>query len=155
MRSILTVDAPTQKVVGIRRTGHYEEIGSMIGELASFIEADGITVIGPPAFICHEESLEAVQAAAEAGTADIEVAFPIEGEAKGSSEHLVYELPGAKMARIIHMGPYRELPDTYQELFRWLAENHLTITGRVREVYINDPQTTEEDLLVTWIYAPI
>jgi len=155
MRSILTVDAPTQKVIGIRRTGRYEEIGPMIMELVSLIEENKITVIGPPAFICHEESLEAVQAAAEAGNADIEIAFPITGEAEGSGDIRVYELPGGKMARIIHMGPYRELPDTYQELFRWLEDNHLTITGPVREVYINDPETTEEDLLVTWIYAPI
>jgi len=155
MRSILTVDAPSHKVIGIRRKGRYEEIGSMIQDLSSFIEEHKITVIGPPAFICHEESLEAVQAAAESGSADIEVAFPIEGEGEGSGDIRVYELPGGKMARIIHMGPYRELPDTYEELFRWLGDNHLTITGPVREVYINDPQTTEEDLLVTWIYAPI
>ncbi len=155
MRSILTVDAPTQKILGIRRTGRYEDIGSMIQELASFIEEHKITVIGPPAYICHEDSMDAVKAAAEAGSADIEVAFPIEGEGKGSGDIHFYELPGGKMVRIIHMGPYRELPDTYQELFRWLGDNHLTITGPMREVYINDPKTTEEDLLVTWIYAPI
>ncbi len=155
MRSILTVDAPTQKVLGIRRTGRYEEIGPMIKELSSFIEREKITVIGPPAYICHEESLKAVHAAAEAGNADIEVAFPFEGEGKGRGDISAYELPGGKMARIIHMGPYRELPETYQELFKWLGDNHLTITGPVREVYINNPETTEEDLLVTWIYAPI
>lgn len=155
MRSILIVDAPPHKVVGIRRTGRYEEIGSMIMELASFIEEHTITVIGPPAYICHEDSMDAVQAAAEAGTADIEVAFPVEGDVKGSGDIRVYELPGGKMVRIIHMGPYHEMTDTYQELFRWLGDNHLTITGPVREVYINDPKTTEEDLLVTWIYAPI
>ena len=155
MRSLLTVDAPTQKVIGIRRTGRYEEIGPMIMELASFIEEHKITVIGPPAFICHEESLDAVKTAAKSGTADIEVAFPIEGDARGIRDISVYELPGGKMVRIIHMGPYRELPDTYQELFRWLGDNHLVITGPVREVYINDPKTTDEDLLVTWIYAPI
>lgn len=155
MRSILTIDAPTQKVIGIRRTGRYEEIGPMIKELASFIEEHKITVIGPPAFICHEESPDAVQSAADAGSADIEVVFPIEGEGKGSGDIRIYDLPGGQMVRIIHMGPYRELPDTYQELFRWLGDNHLVITGPVREVYINDPKTTEEDLLVTWIYAPI
>ena len=153
--SILKVDVTSQKVMGLRRTGRYEEIGSMIKEVFSCISERRVSIIGPPAYICHEETLEEVQQAAESGNADLEVAFPIEGDAEGCGEVFVYELSGGKMARIIHMGPYRESIDTYHELFEYLAKNGLAVNGPIREVYINDPMTTEEDLLVTWIYAPI
>ncbi|KUG19546.1 bacterial transcription activator, effector binding protein [hydrocarbon metagenome] len=149
------MDVAPQKVVGLRRAGRYEEIGPMLGEVMAYIQARGITVIGPPAFICHEQTPGDAQRANEAGNADLEVVFPIEGDAEGSGEIGVYELPGGRMARIIHMGPYRECEGAYSELFAWLAENKLTVTGPIREVYINDPHTTAEDLLVTWIYAPI
>lgn len=155
MRLILTVDVAPQKVVSLRRTGDYAEIGSMIREVASYINKQHIEVIGPPAYICHEEIPDAVQQAAKAGNADIEVVFPVVGEVVDHGDMTVYELPGGEMARIIHMGPYRELTETYNELFDWLDKNNLHVTGPVREVYINDPETTEEDILVTWIYAPV
>jgi effector-binding domain-containing protein len=155
MRSIITVDVAPQKVIGLRRTGRYEDSGEMIREVFVCIREQGISVTGPPAYICHEESVAEVHKAQELGNADIEVVFPVEGDAKGCGDITVYELPGGKMARIIHMGPYPESVDTYNELFAWFKKNNYTLSGPIREVYINDPKTTEEDLLVTWIYAPI
>jgi len=155
MRLIIEVEGAPQKVLGLRRTGSYDEIGPMIKEIASYIKEKGITPLGPPAYICHEMSMEAVQTAAETGSADIEVVFPVDVEVEGMAEIQAYDLPGGRMVRIIHMGAYRDSKDTYNELFAWLAENNLSINGPIREVYMNDPETNEEDLLVTWIYAPV
>ena len=155
MRSIITVDVAPQKVIGLRRTGRYEDSGEMIREVFVCIREQGISVTGPPAYICHEESVAEVHKAQELGNADIEVVFPVEGDAKGCGDITVYDLIGGKMARIIHMGPYPESVDTYNELFAWFKKNNYTLSGPIREVYINDPKTTEEDILVTWIYAPI
>lgn len=155
MRSIITVDVAPQKVIGLRRTGKYEEIGPIICEIFEYIQERNITVAGPPAYICHEESVVDVHKAQEMDNADIEVVFPIVGDAEGCGEISIYDLSGGRMARIIHMGAYRESVETYNELFTWLEANKHILSGLIREVYINDPRTTEEDLLVTWIYAPI
>ncbi|MBR1368306.1 hypothetical protein RJ53_01855 [Methanocalculus chunghsingensis] len=155
MRLIIEVEGAPQKVLGLRRTGSYDEIGPMIKEIASYIQEKGITPLGPPAYICHEMTLEAVQAAAGTGSADIEVVFPVDDGIEGMGDIQAYELPGGRMVRIIHMGAYRDSGETYTELYNWLAENNLSVNGPIREVYMNDPETTEEDLLVTWIYAPV
>lgn len=155
MRLILTVDVADQRVIGLRRKVPYLKIQEMIREIAEYCTKQGITIIGPPAYICHETRQETAKQAAETGDSVREVVFPIEGEAEASGDLSVYEIPGGKMARIIHMGPYRDRHDTYQELFAWLAKNDLELNGPVREVYINDPAVTDEDILVTWIYAPI
>jgi len=155
MRLIIEVEGAPQKVLGLRRTGSYDEIGPMIKEIASYIQEKGFTPLGPPAYICHEMTMEAVQTAAENGLADIEVVFPVDDGIEGRDEIQAYDLPGGRMVRIIHMGAYRDSGETYNELFTWLAEKNLSVTGPIREVYMNDPETTEEDLLVTWIYAPV
>ncbi|MDN7025193.1 transcriptional regulator [Methanoculleus sp. FWC-SCC1] len=155
MKNVAVVDVLPQQVIGIRRRGRYEEIAPMIMELAEFATRRDIEITAPPAFLCHEESPEAAMQAAEAGNADLEVVFPVAGAVEGDGEIRVYELPGGTMARIIHMGPYRDCGEAYEELFAWLAANKKDIIAPLREVYVNDPCETPEDDLVTWIYAPI
>ncbi|RXE57220.1 hypothetical protein ABH15_03675 [Methanoculleus taiwanensis] len=155
MKNVAVVDVLDQKVAGLRRNGRYEEIGSVLMELYRFVSEKGLLITGPPAFICHEQTHEEVREADSAGTADIEVVFPVEGDAAGESGIGVYELAGGTMARIIHMGAYRDCGEAYEELFAWIAANHKTIAGPLREVYVNNPAETPEDDLVTWIYAPI
>jgi AraC family transcriptional regulator len=39
---------------------------------------------------------------------------------KISSEEIqVYKLPGGKMAKIVHNGPYEECSQNYEKLFSW------------------------------------
>jgi len=37
----------------------------------------------------------------------------------------VYELPGGKMAKIVHKGSYAKCSPTYEKLFSWIAEKEL------------------------------
>jgi effector-binding domain-containing protein len=91
----------------------------------------------------------------EAGTANIEIAFPIKNDIMGTDEILCYELPGGTMAKIIHKGPYEKCNSTYEKLFEWIDKNKKIISGSLREVYLNDPSQVSEDEILTEIYAPI
>jgi AraC family transcriptional regulator len=80
---------------------------------------------------------------------------PILKRGKETEEISCYELPGAKMAKITHKGPYQEEKTTYEKLFAWLGKNNKAVTGPMRKIYLNDPhEVTQEELLIE-IYAPI
>lgn len=155
MHEVTIVEVAPLPVVGMRRKGKYEQIAVMIAELIHHITASGAEICGPPVYLWHEKSVEAACRADEAGTADIEVVWPVTGPVPSTAEIRQYILPGGKMARIMHEGPYQECESTYQHLFEWLAKKHLLITGPIREVYHNDPATVTPEQILTEILAPV
>jgi len=149
------MNVESQLVLGIRKTGPYKTIGIMIPELCQFAAQNGIQMIGPPMYICHETSVEEATKADKENKADVEVAIPILERGKETEEMTCYELPAAKMVKTLHNGPYREEGTTYEKLFAWLKANNKTIVGPIREIYLNDPHEVSEDNLLIEIYTPI
>jgi len=154
-KEISVVNVKPQLVLGMRKRGPYRNIAVMIPQICQFAVQNDIQLIGPPMYICHETSPEEAKEADQKGNADVEVAVPIAQRGKETDEIKCYELPGAKMAKIIHKGPYQEEPATYQKLFAWLEENNKTVVGPMREIYLNDPHEVPEEELLIEIYAPI
>ncbi|NYT05905.1 MAG: transcriptional regulator [Methanomicrobiales archaeon] len=155
MEDITIVDVPDRTVLGIRRTGHYRLIAELLCPLAEYAMGRGIPITGPPVFVMHENSPEEAMQADAAGTADVEVAFPVpEGTEPGPGMR-VYTLPGGRMARTVHKGPYEACEPTYLRLFAWLQERGLRITGPMREEYLNDPREVPPEEILTVIYAPV
>lgn len=155
MEEITVVEVQPQLVLGMRKRGPYGTIAMMIQELCEFAFALDIQMIGPPIFICHEMTPEQAMEADATGTADVEVAIPIAEKIEGPGEIKCYELPGGKMARTIHKGPYEECGPTYEKLFAWLAKNGKKIVAPTREMYLNDPHEVPLEEILTEIYAPI
>lgn len=157
MDEITIVDVPNQKVMGMRKKGRYKElIPGMLQQLFPYIMKHGNDVCsGAPMFICHETSVEEVMEADKMGTADVEVAVPISKDIEQTNDMKIYELPGGKMAKIIHKGPYDDMDKTYEKLYTWIAQNGKSIMGPTREVYINDPNEVGMEETLTEIYAPI
>ena len=152
---ISIVNVKPQLVLGMRKRGPYQNIAVMIPQICQFAAQNGIQMIGPPMFICHETSAEEAMKADKEGNADIEVAVPIAQRGKETKEITCYELPAAKMAKIIHKGPYQEETATYEKLFAWLEKNNKAIMGPMREIYLNDPHEVPQEELLIEIYAPI
>ena len=149
------VNVEPQLVLGMRKKGPYRLIGELIPQICMFATQNGIQMIGPPMYICHEPSAEEAVKADKEGTADVEVAVPILKRGKETDEITCYELPSAKMVKTLHKGPYQEETATYEKLFAWLEQNNMTITGPMREIYLNDPHEVPEEELLIEIYAPI
>ncbi|WP_091688650.1 GyrI-like domain-containing protein [Methanococcoides vulcani] len=155
MSDIGIVEVEPQLVIGMRKTGKYEQIAVMLPELFQYTFDKGIEITGGPIFVCHEAGEEEAMKADREGTADIEVAIPIANRVEDTEIVKCYELPGGKMVKTIHKGPYEECGPTYQELFAWIAEKGLNITGPTREVYLNDPAEVPPEEILTEIYAPV
>ena len=143
------VNVKPQLVLGKRKIGPYKLIGDLIPEICDYAAQNGIQMIGPPMYICHETSVEEATRADKEGNADVEVAIPILKRGKETDEITCYELPAAKMVKTLHKGPYREEGATYEKLFAWLKKNNKTIFGPMREIYVKDPHVvSEEELLI-------
>lgn len=155
MDEVSIVEVEAQTVLSMRKRGKYEEIPKMFAVVIPFVIENGLQIQGPPLFITREMSEEEALAADEAGNADLEVAVPISGKAEGTDEIKCCELPGGKMAKVLYKGPYKESKPAYEKLFAWLEENGKSITGPIRELYLNDPAQTAPEELLTEIYAPV
>lgn len=155
MEEISIIEMGPQLVAGITRKGPYTLIPELLMKVFCYLEENGFFPVGMPAFICHETSPEAVMEANENGTAKVEVVWPVAADVQGSGEIKVYELPGGKMARAVHRGPYETSETTYLKLFSWLEEKELCITGPIREIYPNDPRTVKPENILTEILVPV
>jgi AraC family transcriptional regulator len=155
MDEITLIDVPEQAVLGIRKTGHYRMIPELLAALAIHATEQGIPILGPPVFVMHEITPEDAMKADAEGTADVEVAFPVpEGTVPGPGMQ-VYTLPGGRMARTFHKGPYEACEPTYLRLYAWLDKEGLAITGPMRERYLNDPREVPPEEILTEILAPV
>ena len=157
MSEVTIVELSPQLVLGMRKIGAYREIPVMFQRICDFALSKNILLAAYPAFLRREITVEESQKADIEENADIEVVFPISRfvEIAGDDEIKVYELPGGKMAKIVHKGPYEECILTYEKLFSWIKENGKRIAGPVREFYLNDPKEVQPDEILTEIYAPL
>lgn len=155
MAEVEVVEVAPQTVIGVRARGPYPMIGELIGRVFRYAVENKLQMAGPPIYVAHETSEEEAKKAGAEGSADLEVTLPVAGEVQGTDEIKCYELPGGKMAKILHEGAYDKASESYNELFAWLEENGMQVTGYMREVYLNDPSTVPPSGLLTEIYAPI
>ncbi len=80
----------------------------------------------------------------------------------GESEVTVGEIPGAQALRFIHKGPYPKLMETYQQITEWMKDQGMLKSDAdwakympMWEEYMNDPDSTPEEELITHIYVPV
>jgi effector-binding domain-containing protein len=155
MDEITIVDVQPQLVAGMTKIGQYKLIAELLPKLYEYAGSKGAQFSGPPVFLCHEIAVDKVMEADKNGTANVEVAAPIVSNIPETDEIKCYTIPGGKMAKTVHKGPYAECGPTYEKLYKWIADQGKTISGPVREVYLNDPREVGEAEALTEIYAPI
>jgi effector-binding domain-containing protein len=155
MSEISIVEVKPQMVLGMRKKGKYEIIAQLIPQVCQYAVQKGVQIQGPPVFLCHERTVEEVMMADSEGTADVEVVVPVSQKVDETEEIKYYELPGGKMAKINHKGPYEDCGPTYERLYAWIEEKQISIIGPVREIYMNDPKEVPKKEILTEIYAPI
>ncbi len=149
--SIETIAA--KRVAFIRHVGPYQEIGPTFEQLCGWAGAKGL--IGPTAeFLCvgydDPDTTPADQIRADA-------AVTVDETVAGEGDVQIGEIRGGKYAVAIHKGPYATLIDSYRWLYhQWLpASGHELAEAPCFERYVNDPQSTPEQELLTAIHIPL
>ena len=67
----------------------------------------------------------------------LEICIPVAHSGDYAGSFALKQLPAFKCAFDVHHGSWMEMYKTYQSMMDSLHENHLSMTGIAREVYIN------------------
>lgn len=114
-------------------------IGDAIREIEARMAEAGVDVAGPP-FVRYL-SFGPLRILAEIGC-------PVRRPAPHLGRVFPGQLPGGRVASVIHVGPYEELEATYVRLQRRLDEAGVAGTGPMWEVYWSDPEVEPDP--ATW-----
>ena len=131
-------------------------MGRAFEQLHQFAEMHALQFANPPRAIYTGYGAEGV---------DFTVAVPVAADSAVDAEEsgiTVGEIPGGQALRFVHEGPYPKLRDTYEQITAWMKEQGMLQSEAdwakympMWEEYMNDPQSTPEDELITNIYLPV
>jgi len=146
-------DLPPTQVVFLRHVGPYGEVGATWGRLMAWagmrgLMGPGMKMIG----IVHDDP-EVTPPDKVRYDAAISVTRPVSPE----GDFGVLELAGGRYAVATHKGPYGELSKTYRSLYGgWLPKSgHRLRDLPTFEQYVNSPQFTRPEELLTLIHVPV
>ena len=141
------------RLVFLRHTGPYGEVGATWQKLMMWagmrgLLGPGMKMIG----ICYDDP-DVTPPDKVRYEAAVVVTRPVEAE----GEFGVQELAGGKYALVTHRGPYAGLGATYQKFFGgWLPKSGHTVRDLPAfEQYVNSPQDTRPEDLITLIHVPL
>nr|QNO41422.1 hypothetical protein LLBHLIGG_00006 [Methanosarcinales archaeon ANME-2c ERB4]QNO41499.1 hypothetical protein CJIIDBMB_00001 [Methanosarcinales archaeon ANME-2c ERB4] len=147
-------DVPDQRVVSRREKGTYQDvIPRLMGELMGVVfgpenQRAQVKCTGMPITLYHDNEYKETDA-------DIEVALPISGSITVGPEYDVKTLEGQRVVSYIHKGPYQDVGVAYEAIREYMAKEGLKVAGVYREVYLNDPNETPEEELLTEVQVPV
>jgi AraC family transcriptional regulator len=140
-------------VAFVRHVGPYHEVGKAWETLCTQLGREGL--IGPDSRfvgVCYDDpEVTAPEKIRYDACVTVDESFEPRAQVG------VQTLPGGAFAVVTHVGPYERLNQTYAELFgRWLPHAGRELRSEPSlEFYLNDPESTDPEELLTDIYAPL
>jgi effector-binding domain-containing protein len=114
------VELQPRRALTIRRIVPSNDLGAFFMEvfpkLRTAIVGQGATPSGP-AFARYHTS--------NAAALDTEAGIPFTGSATASGEARVTTLPGGRVAKTVHVGPYETLSHEYRRIEEWLQGDRI------------------------------
>jgi Transcriptional regulator, effector-binding domain/component len=150
-------EVPAMRIISGRRTGTYEEVCSKVSEeLFAIIfspanQKNGVAITGPCMSLCFDEEYRETDA-------DIEMAVPVRGQVvTDDPAYSVRTLPAATVISVVYKGPYEHdgFSVAFANAFRFAAEHGLETEGPDRQLYLNNPDETPSDELLTEVQIPV
>ncbi|UWZ82964.1 AraC family transcriptional regulator [Occallatibacter riparius] len=141
------------RVAFIRHTGPYSEVGQAWDRLLTFMGKEGYLAGNPMMLgIVHDDP--------EVTPPDkvrYDACLAVDDSFSPTGDIGVQTIAGGEYAVTTHKGPYNQVGKTYSEfLGQWLPRSgHELRNLPCFEVYVNDPQSTPPDELLTDIFAPV
>ncbi|UUX93082.1 MerR family transcriptional regulator [Methanoplanus endosymbiosus] len=150
-------DVPAMRVISCRRIGSYEEVCSEVSEnLIKIIfnpanQKEGVKITGPFITICYDGEYRETDA-------DIEMAVPVQGQiAIDEDGYQIRNLRPCRVISVIYKGPYEHegFSAAYNAAFKIATEKGLETIGPERQIYLNNPDETTPEELLTEIQIPV
>lgn len=142
-----------QRVAFIRHVGPYDQVGNVWEKLCLWaapkgLLGPGIKMLG----ISYDDP-----SITDADKLRYEAAITVDDSIAAEGEVGIQTIYGGEYAVVTHQGAYTKLSESYNWLYRkWLKESKREPAhAPCFEWYINDPESTPEDELLTDIYLPL
>jgi len=116
------------------------------GEIMGLLGKQGLQPCGAPFTIYHNMDMKDL---------DVEMGFPVGADFAASGRVVQGAIPGGRTAVTVHKGPYETIGETYNALTAFIAKSKAVPKGLCYESYLNDPQTTRPEELLTEICFPL
>ncbi len=126
--------------------GLSQELGKAYGEIMQLLGSQGVQPAGAPFAIYYNMDMKDL---------DVELGFPVAGAFKAGGRVKPGVLPAGRTAVCLHKGPYETIADSYNALTAFIQKSGATPRGLSCEFYLNDPQTTAPQELLTEINFPL
>ncbi len=146
-------EIPSRQVVFVRHTGPYSECGKAWEKLCMWTGPKGLLQPGVEFVgLCYDDP-----DITDAEKIRYDACITVTGDVKGEGEVGVQTLAGGLYAMTTHHGSYTKLSETYAKLCgQWAPQNGYEIRSLPSlEVYLNSPEDTPEDELLTDVHIPI
>lgn len=144
---------PAQSVASLSVRTSLAGIGEAISQgfttLVSAVGAAGVQPDGAP-FIIYHDIID------EQTDGDIEMCVPVPDGTSPAGDTVVGKaIPAAAVAWTTHRGPYAEIAPAYHTVTGWIQDHGHQMAGAPREIYLNDPQVTLPEDLLTEVQFPV
>ncbi len=141
---VSTLDSMT--VASIARTGPYDGVGVVIGELLAWTGKNEVQIVGAPFGVYYDNPEEVPPESTK-----YEVAVPVSEGTESDPDAGVEVKPwgGMTVAKTLHVGPYDAVGLVYGALMAWVQESDYSIAGPAIEVYFNSPEQVPSESLRT------
>lgn len=127
-------------------------LGASYGEVGAFLGQHGLEQAGPPISITTKWDEAGGMFAYEAA---IPVAGMPAGEIRADSPVKLGPTYEGKAIKVVHKGPYENLPGAYEQITAYAAVHGLELGERPWEEYVSDPGNTPQEELITNVYFPV
>jgi effector-binding domain-containing protein len=105
-------------------------LASLLPEVFTFAGKSGAQIGGPPFTRFHRVDEDSIE---------LEAGIPVREAVAGEGRIKAIELPAGRAVVTWHIGPYPELPKTYESLKTWMTKNDARSRDAFWEVYWTDP----------------
>ena len=121
-------------------------LGESYGKIAGYLAELGEVPAGAPFAAYYNMDLHDL---------DVEIGFPVAKAILGKGEIQASQVPGGKLGYALHTGRYGDIAPAYDALAQFVKEQGYEPTGVSYEFYLNDPQETPQEKLLTQIVFPL
>jgi AraC family transcriptional regulator len=144
---------PAVHLAALAHRGDYQTIGKSFEKLTVWAFAKGLLSTEPRMIGIYYDDPEATPPAELRAHACVEVGADV----KADDEIEIIDLPEARIASLIHKGPYAELPRAYARLYKdWLPSSGEQPGARpCFEEYLNSPRSLPPSEWLTRVCMPL